>query len=183
MRQTISIIILLLFISCKKEIKKKGVKLKDTNFELSQINYPDIKKIEEINNGIEIGKSSGISLSKSYFPEIDKYEFDQPIIYKRDTTNSSTSVSYFFTKKDSIVRLVEYSWYQNSKKETFIDSLYQINKRRISKILKTNGTETYKKVDYWWQKENHWDNDSIHVFSFIFGIKEGKRTRVIIRYK
>ena len=183
MKQIISILILLLFISCKKEVETSDIELKNTHFELSKINFLDIKKIEKFNNGTEVEKSYGISLSESYFPEIDKYEFEQPIIYVRDTLNLSTSVSYFFTKKDSIIRLIEYSWNQDLKKVSFIDSLYKLNKKLISKSLKNYGTESYEEVDYWWQKKNRWDNDSIHVFSFIFGVKEGQRTRVIVRYK
>ncbi len=78
--------------------------------------------------------------------------------------------------------IIEYSWSQNRKQQLFIDSLYRLNKNRISKIL-GSGTEIFEKKDGWWQRIVRWDNDSVHVYSFIFGIDEGQRTRVIVRYK
>jgi hypothetical protein len=79
--------------------------------------------------------------------------------------------------------LIEYSWNQDDLKEHFIDNLYKSNKDMISKRLSQKGIEKSEKIDYWWQKIVRWDNDSTHIYSFIFGIDEGQRTRIIVRFK
>ena len=183
MKNKVFLLLILILISCKVKPKLDNVNINKTKFELNKIKISDIEKIEIENKGIEIFKSYNISLSKEYFPEIENYKFDQPKIYVRDTLNMETTVSYFFTKKDSVVRLIEYSWNQNRKKKLFIDNLYKFNKINISKKIHQNGNEISQKIDGYWQKEIKWDNDSIHIFSFIFGIEKGQRTRVIVRYK
>jgi len=106
-------------------IEKKNVKIKSTEFIYGPIQLADIKKIEDKNNSIQYTKPYRISLSEDYFPGIEHYDFDQPLIYRMDTGNLNTQASYFFTKKDSTVRLIEYSWSQNRKQQLFIDSLYR----------------------------------------------------------
>ncbi|MCS3532015.1 hypothetical protein [Chryseobacterium sp. JUb7] len=180
------IIIICTLFSCQSKTdsnaEKKNVEIKSTEFIYDHTELSDIKKIENKNNGIQYAKPYRISLSKNYFPDIEHYDFDQPLIYRKDTGNLNTQTSYFFTKKDSTLRLIEYSWSQNRKQQLFIDNLYSFNKNKISKVL-GKGIETFEKKENWWQRTVRWDNDSIHVFSFIFGVDEGQRTRVIIRYK
>lgn len=185
MKIIVQIFILLVFFNCKQEVtlKKENVKIKNTDFEFKQPRFSDIQRIEKLNGGIKYVRNIDIRLSNSYFPDIEKYEFAQPIIYHRDTANLDTQISYFFTKKDSIVRLIEYSWNQDKKKKPFIDNLYKLNKKNISDELKMKGLEKNEKVDYWWQKIIRWDNTSMHIYSFIFGMEEGERTRVIVRFK
>lgn len=183
MKLIFQIFILLSVVGCKPKKSLEKVSIRNTEIELNQVKYSDIKKIESENNGIEYKKPFKISLSKEYFPEIDKYEFAQPRIFRRDTANLDTQISYFFTKNDSIVRLIEYSWNQGEKKIPFIAELYNFNKNKISEFLSQEGNEKSEKIDYWWQKIVRWDNDSTHVYSFIFGIEEGQRTRIIVRFK
>ncbi|WP_449398689.1 hypothetical protein [Chryseobacterium wanjuense] len=156
--------------------RKTNVKILPTEFIYNKINLSDIQHIEEKNKGIQYTKPYKIGLSKDYLPDIVNYEFAQPIIYRRDTTNLDTQVSYFFTKKDSILRLIEYSWSQDDKHQLFIDKLYNFNKKSICKTF-GEGDEKYQKIDYWWQKIIRWDNDSIHVYSFIFGTDQGAKNK------
>ncbi|MCT2564737.1 hypothetical protein [Chryseobacterium herbae] len=183
MKIFIHLFVLLSILNCKPENNFENVKIQNTAIEFKQIKLSDIRKIEKKNNGIEYTKPFNIGLSKEYFPDIEKYEFAQPIIFRRDTANLDTQVSYFFTKNDSILRLIEYSWNQDKKKVTFIDNLYNFNKGYISKKLSRKGEETNEKTDDWWQKIVRWDNDSTHIYSFIFGVNEGQRTRIIVRFK
>ncbi|BAP30915.1 uncharacterized protein CHSO_1878 [Chryseobacterium sp. StRB126] len=183
MKIVLQIFILLSFFNCKQKVSLENVQIQSTVFEYKQPNISDIQYIEKTHGGIKYIGNINIGLSEEYFPEIDKYEFAQPIIYHRDTANLDTEISYFFTKNDSIIRLIEYSWDQDKKKELFIDSLYQLNKKNISEELAMKGLEKSKTVDYWWQKIIRWDNASMHIYSFIFGMEEGQRTRVIVRFK
>jgi hypothetical protein len=175
--------IMLLFFNCQQKRHLKETRLENTIIEYKQPKISDIQYVEKMNGGIKYFNNIDIRLSKEYFPEIEKYEFEQPIIYHRDTANLDTQVSYFFTKKDSVIRLIEYSWNQDQNKEPFIDKLYQLNKRNIARALEMEGLEKNEGVDYWWQKVIRWDNNIVHVYSFIFGINEGQRTRVIVRFK
>ncbi|SFN13200.1 hypothetical protein SAMN05421594_1231 [Chryseobacterium oleae] len=183
MKIFIHLFVLLSILDCKPKNNIENVKIQNTAIEFKQIKFSDIRKVEKKNNGIEHTKPFNIGLSKNYFPDIEKYEFAQPIIFRRDTANLNTQISYFFTKNDSIVRLIEYSWNQDKKKVPFIDNLYNFNKEFISKNLSRQGEETNEKIDYWWQKIVRWDNDSTHIYSFIFGVNEGQRTRIIVRFK
>ncbi|NML70399.1 hypothetical protein HHL23_11375 [Chryseobacterium sp. RP-3-3] len=141
-------VLLAILISCKNKNNLENVKIKNTAIEFEQIKFSDIKKIEKTNNGIQYTKPFNIGLSKEYFPDLDQYEFDQPLIFRRDTANLDTEVSYFFTKNDSIVRLIEYSWNQDETKTPFIDKLYKFNKNNISKKLSKKGEEKSEKIDY-----------------------------------
>jgi len=183
MKIYIQLFVLLFVLNCKPKDNLEDVRILSTEIIFSEPKFSEIQKIENKNKGIKYTKSYNIGLSKDYFPEIDKYEFAQPIIYRRDTTNLDTEISYFFTKNDSIIRLIEYSWNQDEKKKSFIDDLYEFNKKIISKKLAQSGIEKSEKIDYWWQKIVRWDNDSTHIYSFIFGIEEGQRTRIIVRFK
>lgn len=52
-----------------------------------------------------------VSLSKDYYPLIDKYEVTSPIIVQREPlAYLPLSAEYFYTPKDSIVRLISYDW-------------------------------------------------------------------------
>ena len=73
------------------------VKIYETNFTLKKIKVSDIEKIEKKNSGIKYTKPINNYLSEDYFPDLDKYEFAQPIIYQRDTLNLNTEISYYFT--------------------------------------------------------------------------------------
>ncbi|KAA2220692.1 hypothetical protein [Chryseobacterium sediminis] len=183
MKVFLQIFIILLLFNCRQKVTLKDIRLQSTVIEYKQPKISDIQSIEKINGGIKYYNNVDIRLSKEYFPEIEKYEFEQPIIYHRDTANLDTQISYFFTKNDSIIRLIEYSWDQDQKKELFIDKLYRLNKSNIAKELKMDGSEKTEQVDYWWQKIIRWDNNNLHIYSFVFGIDEGQRTRVIVRFK
>lgn len=163
------------------------VKIYETNFITAKIKTSEIPKIEKKSNGIKYLKPINNYLSKDYFPDLDKYDFAQPIIYQRDTLNLNTEISYYFTKNDSIVRLIEYSWNTNWKiknQKPFIDDLYSLNNSAIEKKMKQNNKEEFQKFDNGWRKSKNWENQKINIYSFILGSEnEGYRTRVIVRQK
>ncbi len=52
-----------------------------------------------------------IGLGKGFYPLTDKYQVGNPVIAKRLRNNSlPLYVEYFFTPKDSVIRLVSYDW-------------------------------------------------------------------------
>ncbi|MBY0477564.1 MAG: hypothetical protein K2Q24_07945 [Chitinophagaceae bacterium] len=55
--------------------------------------------------------TKNVSLSKDYYPLIDKYEVTNPIIVQREPLGYlPVYAEYFYTPKDSILRLVSYDW-------------------------------------------------------------------------
>ena len=186
MNRKLSIIFLvtLIIVGCsKKKVISKFYFAPNTVFEFQKINTKNIKNIEILNNGIEMRKPYKVTLGESYFPEIEKYKFHQPIVYFRDTSNITTIISYFFTEKDSLVRLIEYSWSKPQDNDSIISEIYTNNNKIIEAKFKIKSEVINESEDYWKQQTKIWENDSIYVKSFIFSSKTPDRTRVIIRQK
>jgi hypothetical protein len=192
-KQILIIFIILNSFACKQmnkvpnRINSIDVKIYETNFMTNKIKTSEIPKIEKKISGIKYTKPINNYLSKDYFPDLDKYDFAQPIIYQRDTLNLNTEISYYFTKNDSIVRLIEYSWNTNweiKNQKPFIDDLYSLNNSFIAKKMKQNSKEEFQKFDNGWRKSKNWENQKINIYSFVLGSdNEGYRTRVIVRQK
>lgn len=175
---------LFFILNCKNENRtQREYLLKETNFNFQKIIAKDINEIENENAGIQMRKPFKVTLSESYFPEIEKYEFEQPIIYWRDSSNIKNTVSYFFTKKDSLVRVIEYAWSKPKDNDSIILKIYEENLKIISKKLNQKGKVKNEHNNNWKQQIISWENDSIYVWSFIFSNKLPRRTRVIIRQK
>ena len=180
MRKLIVILILIITSCTSKKINHEKLNL------TYQLIRPKLKSSISDENKVNSAKKSveyTISLSKEYFPEVDKYNFAQPIIYKRKNQSLNTEVSYFFTESDSIVRLIEYSWDRKRNSDSISD-LFKYNNKILNKFFRKKGTENYQTYDWGWQKITSWENDSVYVYQFIFGKeKTAKRTRVIVRFK
>jgi len=185
MYRTIPKIFIFVFLfGCKKnETIQRKYFIDNTNFSFAKMSAQNVKNIESQKNGIQMRKPYKIELSESYFPEIKKYEFEQPLIYWRDSANIKNTISYFFTKKDSLVRVIEYSWSKPKDNDSIIAKIYKNNIKIISEKLKQKGKIVNETKDSWKQQIISWENDSIYVWSFIFSQNLPERTRVIIRQK
>ncbi|WP_131474356.1 hypothetical protein [Epilithonimonas lactis] len=177
MKQILVIFIILNSFACKQmnkvpnRINSIDVKIYETNFMTNKIKTSEIPKIEKKNSGVKYTKPINNYLSKDYFPDIDKYDFAQPIIYQRDTLNLNTEISYYFTKKDSIVRLIEYSWNTNweiKNQKPFINDLYSLNNSFIAKKMKQNSKEEFQKFNNGWRKSKNWENQKINIYIVLF---------------
>ena len=167
----------------KNEQFQKEYLIPQTNFNFEKISAQKIIQIENENHGIQMRKPYKVTLSKSYFPDIENYEFEQPKVFWRDSANIKNIVSYFFTKKDSRVRVIEYSWNKPKDNDSIISKIYENNIKIISNKLRQKGKITNESKNSWKQQIITWENDSIYVWSFIFGYDLPQRTRVIIRQK
>ena len=175
---------LFFFLSCKKSEKiQREYSIKNTNFNFQKKSAKEIGTIEDLNKGIQKRKPYKVTLGESYFPDIKKNEFEQPLIFWRDTANLKNTISYFFTKKDSVVRVIEYAWSKPKDNDSIISKIYKNNIKLISKKLNQKGKIINESKDSWKQQIISWENDSIYVWSFIFIDKLPQRTRVIIRQK
>ena len=175
---------LLFFSSCKKnEQIQREYSIKNTKFNFEKLTTQKINKIESENGGIQVRKPYKVTLGESYFPDVKNYEFEQPLIYLRDSANIKNAVSYFSTKKDNKVRVIEYSWSKPKDNDSIIAKIYENNIKIISRKLNQNGKITNETSDSWKQQIVSWENDSIYIWSFIYSEDLPKRTRVIIRQK
>jgi hypothetical protein len=88
-----------------------------------------------------------VSLSKEYYPQVDKYEIPNPIIVQREPLEYlPIYANYFYSQQDSVLRLVSYNWekdvYGNFfekqkmwKQESKKLELYNKEYERIKKVL------------------------------------------------
>lgn len=91
--------------------------------------------------------TQNVSLSKEYYPLIDQYEIPNPIIVQREPLEYlPVYVNYFFSQKDSILRLVSHDWEKNAysnffekqkmwKQESKKLEVYNKEYERIKKVL------------------------------------------------
>ncbi len=55
--------------------------------------------------------SQNVSLSKTYYPLVDKYKVTNPVIVQREPLKYlPIYAEYFYTPGDSVVRLISYDW-------------------------------------------------------------------------
>lgn len=130
-----------------------------------------------------VGRLSNPPTSQGYFPELNIYEFNQPKFYDRRDRSRLTAVSYFYTEKDSIVRVISYAWNEQDDNDS-IQEIFDKNKKLFVDFFKNNGNAKRTDKPTYWQDELRWENKNILVFQFILGNEKGPyRTRTIIKYK
>jgi len=152
-----------------------------TTFQLKKITENEIQKIEEKQNGVE--KISNVTISQGYFPELNIYKFSQPKIYNRKIGSTNTAVSYYFTEKDSIVRVISYAWNEQDDNQS-VQEIFDANKKLFTNFFENNGDIKRTDEPTYWQDAIRWENKKIVVFQFILGNNKGAyRTRTIIKYK
>ncbi|PHS62819.1 MAG: hypothetical protein COB12_10405 [Flavobacterium sp.] len=98
-------------------------------FHFDQIKVNESLEIENKHNSTEYFPKYTISISKDYFPNATDYELAQPKVYNRPENIDfiPVQVEYFYTNKDSIVRLIVYNWDTKSKASHLRDFLKQEN--------------------------------------------------------
>lgn len=153
-----------------------------STFQLKKITVNDIKKIESSNNGIQ--RLSDVPTSQGYFPELNIYKFSQPKFYNRKNKSLLTAISYFYTEKDSVVRVISYAWNEQGDNDS-IRAIFDKNKKLFSSFFRNNGDAKRVEEPTYWQDELRWENKNISVFQFILGNekKGAYRTRTIIKFK
>jgi hypothetical protein len=148
---------------------------------------PAIQKIDSIelaNNGKLLSyKGITFKVSKNYFPNSDDFDLAQPISYARESKPLKTSMQYYYSVPDSIVRLVEYSWNTTSDNASYLNEIFESNSAEFSKLpgIKSK-TETENHAD-WSQKTAIWEDDKIHIKQFMVTGSNTNRVRVLLSWK
>lgn len=180
MRLLIFIVYIIFCDGCKQRSKTE---IPDISLQLSRPSLNQIDSIEKANHGIKAYKSYKVTLSSNYFPDASKFEFAEPILFVRDTSNSKAAISYFYSEKDSTIRLVEYSWSLNRKTQLDLNKIFEKNQSNLTLTFKNSGEQSIEKKDSWTQKTIVWQNDDVYVKQFIFSGDEPHRVRVLVSWK
>lgn len=145
-----------------------------------QIKAVTIDSLRQENNGKFITHDYTIGVSQDYFPNATKFKLAQPIIYKTIQKDFVTENSFYFSKIDSVVRLIEYQW--DIIDESFDSVYYKIvnqNKEAITNYFHFAPQEI-PETDVKAAK-SIWENDSVYVQQLIMpGLQ---RIRVLVSWK
>jgi hypothetical protein len=151
--------------------------------------------------------SQTVGMSKDYFPLADKYPLStSPVIAKRKGMGYlPLYAEYFYTKKDSVIRLISYNWergrYGNffdlpaiwkeeSKNFDVYDELYEtlreILNKKFGEPVSTDKKATKvksKQGGSYRKRETAWDNESIHASLNMIFASQTYRVRFTMYWK
>jgi len=152
-------------------------------FVLNRPPLSSIDSIENVNKGEKFEVKFSISVSKDYFPNADKFNLANPLIYFRKGDIFTTEMNYYYSIPDNIIRLVSYSWDGNKKLSSNLSSLFEDNATYFNKYFKTPGEMKMEKHEGWEQKSLTWQNDIVYVHQFFVSGESTNRVRVLISWK
>ena len=150
------------------------------SFNFEKITVQSIEKLQQNENAQKVTYDYPIGVSQDYFPNRRNYSLAQPIIFTKKDKTFQRETSYYFSKPDSVVRLIEYQW--DGTDSTTEEEFYQIieqNKSHISKHFKKPGIET--KATETKAAKSIWENESVYVQQFF--IPGLVRIRVLVSWK
>jgi hypothetical protein len=156
-------------------------------FTFDAINISDIGQIESKFNSAKSESDGYMVITESFYPYAGKFNLEQPIVYLRRDSSfvSDLQVEYYYSKEDSIVRLILYTWdylieakkqdYEKYAKLSSIDklALYKAKFDTIAAYLKstlgnqTEGSEKVTSMDYEKDKKSNfsrliWESENVH---------------------
>lgn len=150
------------------------------SFNFTKIKTSAIDSLRKIDKAKRIKHTYTTSVSEDYFPNRMQFDLEQPIIYGKKYKNFMNEISFFFTKADSIVRLIEYEWEgnENATGNTYSE-IIKNNKAIISNYFNSKPTEVPETETK--AAKSIWENDLLFVEHLIMpGLK---RIRVLISWK
>lgn len=138
---------------------------------------------KEINPNVKF-LSQNVSLSKDYYPLVDKYQVTNPVIVQREPFEYlPVYAEYFYTPTDSILRLASYDWEKDRygnffdkqkmwKEEAKKFDIYNKEYERIKSILlielgaptatDTKAKEVSSERGKYFTRETLWETDNVH---------------------
>jgi hypothetical protein len=130
----------------------------------------EIEELESYDSLDQIKKEYTIGVSEGYFPNRKRYLLAQPIIYGKRGGSFEFERHYYYSKADSIVRLIEYQW-EGTDSTSEVDFNYKVeqNKQLISKLMGFQGKEIPETEDL--AAKTIWSNDKVYVEQFYVPIR------------
>ena len=151
------------------------------------LNRPDVKKIDSIesaNDGKQLNYSGiTFSVSKNYFPNSDSFNLAQPVSYRRETQPLKTSIQYYYSTPDNIVRLVEYTWNSSNENIKSLNDIFESNATQFSEMIGNKGMTEIEDHGDWTQKTIIWENEKTYIKQFMVSGSNTFRVRVLLSWK
>ncbi len=110
-----------------------------TFFQFDQIHFNQIDSVEINKKSKEIFVNYSISVSADYFPNAASFDLAQPRVFDRSPMRDfiACQINYYFTKSDSIVRLISYTW-DTKNSATSLEDLMKPKNDQSDKMDKYN---------------------------------------------
>lgn len=95
-------------------ITLSGITFGQEKLWVNQTKVNDAMKFESQLNPEAKFFNQNISMSSDYYPYLEKYPLQNPVVVQRSAVNYlPLSVEYFFSEKDSLLRIVSFNWEVN----------------------------------------------------------------------
>ena len=149
-------------------------------FHFGKITVATIDSLQSKDKATRVSYDYPVGVSADYFPNRNQFSLAQPISYDKKIGVFDFETSYYFSKNDSIVRLIEYSWQGAGKSGTAeYYKTIKANKEKISKHFKAAGKEVPATEEN--AAKTIWENELVYVEQFV--IPRSYRIRVLISWK
>ena len=126
MKKLIGIILLILFFSCKSE---KYIYENNRFNNIEKFNIKRAIKFEEKRKATNTTPEHKVSLEKGIYPNTKEIKLETPISYEKNIQgNFVLETKYFYSKSDSLVKVILYQWTNPSFKD-FMSEL-KIDKKK-----------------------------------------------------
>jgi hypothetical protein len=152
-------------------------------YQLQRPVLQDIPAIEKKLRGQKKDYRFTITVSKTYFPGAAAYTLANPLVYHRPGSNGISEVSYFYSVPDKVVRLIEYSYDKSAADSALLKQFFAANDAYFTNWFKAPGSLSSEVHDNWWQQQQVWENDALHVKQFIVIGADTYRVRVLVSWK
>lgn len=155
----------------------------DHDFLIQRPVLSSVDSIEKVAKGEKFDAPFMISVSKNYFPNADKFNLANPLIFFRKDNPFQLEMNYYYSVPDNVIRLVSYSWDCNSKQTDDLNSLFEKNAKYFTGYFGKSGEIKNEMHDAWSQKSITWQNDLVHIYQFMVTGQGTNRVRVLISWK
>lgn len=155
----------------------------DYDFPIHRPLLSSIDSIEKAAKGEKFDAPFMISVSKNYFPNADKFDLANPLIFFRKDSPFQLEMNYYYSLPDNVIRLVSYSWDGNSKQTDHLNSLFEKNAKYFTGYFGKSGEIKNEVHDTWTQKSLTWQNELVHIYQFMVTGQGTNRVRVLISWK
>ena len=181
-RKIIFILIILIFISCKKtEDDFIFEKLRFEN--LDKLNLNQLVKSENEIGSKERKSNNTFGIGSDYYPNSLKYELSNPRVFEINQKELGLETNYFYSKKDSLVKVILYQWntkylnfkgYENdtlrelkiTEKEKYQDKFENLKESLTEKLGKATEINIEKRKDtsYNYSDNYRWIKDDLNAY-------------------
>jgi hypothetical protein len=149
-------------------------------FNFKRITTSSIHNLQKGQNAKKVIYDHPIGVSDDYFPNRRQFRLAQPICYATEDRTFHFETSYYFSKQDSVVRLIEYQWEgSESTSDAKFNLRVEQNKKLISKLFKQPGKSTAATKTR--AAKTVWENNLVYVEQFY--IPAMMRIRVLVSWK